>query len=106
MFHVATRSRTERQSNGHNYLRQLHYRLALPGTAITATAPLPQAVGASGAIFGIVGAFAAFCLMNRSVLGKENSRRALTGVGQTLAMNLALGLSSTHIDNMGHVGVS
>lgn len=65
-----------------------------------------QAVGASGAIFGMVGAWTAFCIMNRAVMGRENAQRSLAAVGQTLAFNLFLGMSSSQIDNMGHVGVS
>lgn len=68
--------------------------------------PPLQAVGASGAIFGMVGAWAAFCVMNRAILGRDNAQRSLAAVGQTLAFNLFLGMSSSQIDNMGHVGVS
>lgn len=67
---------------------------------------LPQAVGASGAIFGMVGAWAAFCVMNESVLGRVNSQRALKNVGQTVIINVLYGMSSSQIDNMGHLGVS
>lgn len=54
----------------------------------------------------MVGAWGAFCLMNQAVLGKEQSQRSLRGVGQTLMINFIYGMSSTHIDNMGHLGVS
>lgn len=64
-----------------------------------------KAVGASGAIFGMVGAWGAFCLMNESVLGKANSQRALRSVAQTVMINVAYGMSSSQIDNMGHLGV-
>lgn len=67
---------------------------------------LLQAVGASGAIFGMVGAWGAFCLMNESVLGRATSQRALQSVAQTVMLNVAYGMSSSQIDNMGHLGVS
>lgn len=67
---------------------------------------LPQAVGASGAIFGMVGAWTAFCLMNEAFMGRENSQRALRSVGQTVMLNVIYGMSSSQIDNMGHLGVS
>lgn len=63
-------------------------------------------MGASGAIFGMVGAWAAFCVMNESVLGRVNSQRALKNVGQTVMINVLYGMSSSQIDNMGHLGVS
>lgn len=66
---------------------------------------LLQAVGASGAIFGMVGAWGAFCLMNESVLGRATSQRALQSVAQTVMLNVAYGMSSSQIDNMGHLGV-
>lgn len=71
-----------------------------------ALAGVLQAVGASGAIFGMVGAWGAFCIMNQSAMGAENAQRSLAAVGQTLAFNLFLGMSSSQIDNMGHLGVS
>eukprot|EP00904_Undaria_pinnatifida_P000268 jgi/Undpi1/10241/HiC_scaffold_28.g12694.m1 len=67
--------------------------------------PRTPAVGASGAIFGMVGAWGAFCLMNESVLGRATSQRALQSVAQTVMLNVAYGMSSSQIDNMGHLGV-
>ncbi|CAM9469077.1 unnamed protein product [Laminaria digitata] len=66
--------------------------------------PRTPAVGASGAIFGMVGAWGAFCLMNESVLGRATSQRALQSVAQTVMLNVAYGMSSSQIDNMGHLG--
>lgn len=65
-----------------------------------------QSVGASGAIFGMVGAWGAFCLMNEAVLGRNNSQRALRNVAQTVMINVVYGMGSSQIDNMGHLGVS
>lgn len=65
-----------------------------------------QAVGASGAIFGMVGAWAAFCIMNETVLGRNYSQGALRNVAQTVMINVVYGMSSSQIDNMGHLGVS
>ena len=64
-----------------------------------------QAVGASGAIFGMVGAWGAFCLMNESFMGRNNSQRALRNIAQTVMINVVYGMSSSQIDNMGHLGV-
>lgn len=64
-----------------------------------------KSVGASGAIFGMVGAWATFCLMNESVLGRDNSQRALRNVAQTVMINVVYGMNSAQIDNMAHLGV-
>ena len=53
----------------------------------------------------MVGAWGAFCLMNEAVLGRNNSQRALRNVAQTVMINVAYGMSSSQIDNMGHLGV-
>ena len=61
------------------------------------------AVGASGAIFGILGALAAYFLVNREDLG-EMGRRNLTGLATIAAINLAIGLLIPNIDNWAHFG--
>ncbi|CAM9118448.1 unnamed protein product [Hapterophycus canaliculatus] len=66
--------------------------------------PRTPSVGASGAIFGMVGAWATFCLMNESVLGRDNSQRALRNVAQTVMINVVYGMNSSQIDNMAHLG--
>ena len=60
-------------------------------------------VGASGAIFGVVGSFAAFFLVRRHVfgaLGKQN----LYGILVLAAINLFFGLITPGIDNWAHMG--
>ena len=61
------------------------------------------AVGASGAIFGILGAFAAYFVAHRDTLG-EMGRRNLTGLATIAAINLAIGLLIPNIDNWAHMG--
>ncbi len=62
------------------------------------------AAGASGAIFGIVGALAAFFLVHRERLGAWGSRR-LANIGIVIVFNLAWGFSQpSRIDNLAHVG--
>ena len=61
------------------------------------------AVGASGAIFGILGAFAAYFVVHRDTLG-EMGRRNLTGLATIAAINLAIGLFIPNIDNWAHLG--
>lgn len=59
--------------------------------------------GASGAVFGVIGAFAVYLLLNRQVMG-EMARQALTSVGFIIVLNLVIGFTVSGIDNAAHVG--
>ena len=61
------------------------------------------AAGASGAIFGILGALAAYLLVHRSALG-DMGRRNLTSLAMIAALNLGIGLIIPNIDNWAHLG--
>ncbi len=73
------------------------------GVASFVLNPITVGAGASGAIFGIVGAFAAFFFSKRHALG-ETARQTLSGVGVLLAINLAFGFMLPQIDNWAHLG--
>ncbi|MCH8207061.1 MAG: rhomboid family intramembrane serine protease [Chloroflexi bacterium] len=59
--------------------------------------------GASGAIFGVMGAFAAFFVSGRHVLG-DAARQSLSGIAVLLAINLFFGFATPEIDNWAHLG--
>ena len=59
--------------------------------------------GASGAIFGIIGALAAFFLRHRQQLGAWGQRR-LANIAFLIVINLVLGFTQPAIDNMAHLG--
>ena len=59
--------------------------------------------GASGAVFGIVGAFGSYLLLNRHVLG-QMGRQAMMSVAFIVGINFILGLTISRIDNMAHLG--
>ena len=59
--------------------------------------------GASGAIFGVIGAFAAYFLARRAVLG-EMGRQTLSGILVLAGANLVFGLANPEIDNWAHMG--
>ena len=61
-------------------------------------------VGASGAIFGLFGAFGGFLLRHRSRLEPNAARAALRSVGMVLAINLFISLSIPGIDMAAHLG--
>jgi len=58
-------------------------------------------VGASTAVFGLIGAEAVFFYQNRILLGAQ-ARQALSNIGFIVAINLFIGLSPG-IDNWGHI---
>ena len=64
---------------------------------------LVTSVGASGAIFGVLGALVAFYLARREMLG-EMGRQSLTGLAVFAAFNLLFGFTQPGIDNWAHMG--
>ena len=61
-------------------------------------------IGASGAIFGLLGALAAFFYSARGLLGAERSRQQITQLVTMAGINIVLGLSTPAIDNAAHIG--
>jgi rhomboid protease GluP len=72
------------------------------GIASYALNPSP-AVGASGAIFGLIGGLAAFYYVSRRLLG-EISRQQLGSLITVIMINLFIGFSTPVIDNTAHIG--
>lgn len=60
------------------------------------------AVGASGAIFGLVGSLAVFVLRHKNLI--KGGQQSLFQITRVIAVNMVLGLVSRGIDNWGHVG--
>jgi rhomboid protease GluP len=59
--------------------------------------------GASGAVLGITGAFGAYVLLNRRILG-QLGRQSLAAIGVILAINVAFGFVAAGVDNAAHLG--
>lgn len=60
-------------------------------------------VGASGAIFGLMGALGVFFYRGRAVFGGA-SQQVLASMIMTALINLGIGFSTPFIDNWGHIG--
>jgi rhomboid protease GluP len=58
-------------------------------------------VGASGALFGLIGALLTMLYRNRNTLA--NTRERIISILQVIGINLVIGLGSS-IDNWGHIG--
>ena len=66
--------------------------------------PLLVAVGASGAIFGVLGAFIALMLRRRGAIPPTVIRGHLVSTALFVLVNLLAGLRSPMVDNAAHVG--
>jgi rhomboid protease GluP len=75
----------------------------LAGSVLSYTFSPNPSVGASGAIFGLVGALIVFFYTTRQILG-EFGRAQLQGLGAILLINLVFGFTTPGIDNLGHIG--
>lgn len=65
--------------------------------------PAVVSIGASGALFGVFGAFLAFTLRRRSVLPEEFVRSVRRNALILIGLNLAIGLAVPGIDVVAHV---
>ena len=65
--------------------------------------PTAVAAGASGAIFGVIGALGAFLLLQRRAFGKH-AQNSLIGIGIIVAILMVMGLLMPGIDNWAHGG--
>lgn len=72
------------------------------GVASYAFSPY-RSVGASGAIFGLIGGLAAFYYASRGFLG-EIARQQLGSLITVIMINLFIGFSTPMIDNYAHIG--
>lgn len=62
--------------------------------------PNSISVGASGAIFGLLGAMLVFGIINRNKIGKKYMMNIL----QVIGINIVIGITISNIDNSAHIG--
>lgn len=65
-----------------------------------ALAPRTLSIGASGAIFGLLGAILVFLIKERGRIRKG----AISNIVSVIVINLFIGLSVSNVDNYGHIG--
>ena len=75
----------------------------IAGNICSAFASPRRSLGASGSVFGIIGAFAVFLTRNRNFLGARGEQ-IKNNILQTLFVNLVLGFQQTSIDQWAHLG--
>jgi rhomboid protease GluP len=87
---------------GHGRFLLLYILSGFAGAVFSFLFSSAYSIGASGAIFGLIGAEGIFLIKNRKLFGAE-AKRALNNVIFIAAINLLFGLQPG-IDNWGHVG--
>jgi membrane associated rhomboid family serine protease/cytochrome c-type biogenesis protein CcmH/NrfG len=66
--------------------------------------PWRASAGASGAIFGLAGAFVTFLLVKKLPVEKSLVQKNLKSMGLFIIYNLLFGVANLHIDNSAHLG--
>jgi rhomboid protease GluP len=74
------------------------------GLASLATHPQAVSAGASGAVFGMFGAFTAVMVVRRKQVDPGAWKRTMRSLGTFFGINLVLGLSARSIDIAAHLG--
>jgi len=76
----------------------------LGGSVLAQLGPASTSVGASGAVFGMMGAAIAFGVRRRKVLPYGLRRLLVRGLLPWVVLNLVIGFAVPFIDNLGHIG--
>jgi membrane associated rhomboid family serine protease len=74
------------------------------GLASLATHPHAVSAGASGAVFGMFGAFAAVMIVRRAQVDPRAWQRTMRSLGTFFAINLVFGVAQSGIDLTAHFG--
>ncbi len=88
---------------GHSRFLVLYVLSGFAGNVLSFLFSPANSLGSSTAIFGLLGAQAVFLFQNKALFGAR-AQRALMNVAMVAAVNLIIGLTSSGIDNMGHLG--
>ncbi|MEJ2598239.1 MAG: rhomboid family intramembrane serine protease [Anaerolineales bacterium] len=88
---------------GHGRFLVLYLLSGFTGNVMSFLFAAAPSLGASTAIFGLLGAEGVFLYQNRQIFG-ENAQRALLNILLIAGINLFIGGVSMGIDNWGHVG--
>ncbi|GAB4847827.1 hypothetical protein Ancab_026888 [Ancistrocladus abbreviatus] len=80
----------------------IYFISAVSSTAMSYWLCQAPAVGASGAIFGLVGSVAVFVMRHRGMVG--GATQELQHIAHVIVLNMVVGLLSKGIDNWGHLG--
>jgi rhomboid protease GluP len=88
---------------GHGRFVLLYFLGAFAGNVFSFLLTEGYSVGASTAVFGLVAAEVIFFYQNRKLFGGQ-AKQAIGNAAVIIVINLFIGISSSGIDNWGHVG--
>ncbi|KAG8056966.1 hypothetical protein GUJ93_ZPchr0002g25623 [Zizania palustris] len=88
--------------NGPRRFLAVYFSSALAGSLVSYRYCESPAVGASGAIFGLVGSYAVYMWRHKRFFG--HGKESLEHIGRVVVLNMGMGLLSRGIDNWGHLG--
>ena len=88
---------------GRNRFLMIYLLSGLAGSVASYVLSASISAGASGAIFGLVGALTVYLIRQRDILGRRG-RRGLTHVVGVILYNLVLSFTVPGIDALGHLG--
>ncbi|KAM2027853.1 hypothetical protein ACFX1T_020086 [Malus domestica] len=91
----------EKISGPKRYLA-LYFASAIASSAMSYGFSEAPAVGASGAVFGLVGSLAVFVMRHRGLVGR--GKEDLQQIAHVIVLNMAIGFFFKGIDNWGHFG--
>lgn len=80
----------------------VYFTSALAGSLMSYCCCQSPSVGASGAIFGLVGSYAVYTWRHKKLLGR--GKESLEHIARVVILNMGMGLLSRGIDNWGHLG--
>jgi rhomboid protease GluP len=92
------------QAFGHVRFAVLYVVAGLGGSLASAVRGHAVSAGASGALFGLIGGFLAFILVNRKRLDPDGVRSTLRSLAFVIAINVWLGFQAQGIDQAAHIG--
>ncbi|KAJ4824158.1 hypothetical protein Tsubulata_033626 [Turnera subulata] len=80
----------------------VYFASAIAGSAMSYGLCKAPSVGASGAIFGLVGSLAVFVIRHQGMIG--GGKQELQHIARVILLNLMVGTAFRGIDNWGHLG--
>uniref|UniRef100_A0A2P2KTI5 Uncharacterized protein MANES_10G129800 n=1 Tax=Rhizophora mucronata TaxID=61149 RepID=A0A2P2KTI5_RHIMU len=88
--------------NGSRRFLAVYFASAVASSAASYWFCKQPAVGASGAIFGLVGSLAVYVIRHRGMI--RNGKEDLQHIASVIFLNMVIGVLSQGIDNWGHLG--
>ncbi|KAL6184152.1 hypothetical protein ACLB2K_045556 [Fragaria x ananassa] len=93
---------TMEKLSGSKRFLAIYFTSAIASSAMSYWCSQAPAVGASGAVFGLVGSLAVFVMRHKALVG--GGKEDLKHIAYVIVLNMGIGLFSKGIDNWGHLG--